>query len=384
MPHSKGVGKFLFPVFVIIVCTMIIQSCQKSMDPADRGAPELSGKKKPKNPPPPPPPFYFNNCTYPGPIPELSRGVPVNINFTLTYVNSPGGSYPAYASTTMNGITVTAPAGTLSVGTGSIVFTLSGTPLEIGIMNVWINLAGANVCPLYVFIVEPPANPATCGGDPGPTQGSLGCVSFNYRGQNVTYYTVRARDGKIWLRQNLGSARLAINAYDEPAFGDLFQWGRWDDGHQVKTSPVISGSSSIQNPSHIASGNPSFIQNNWWSTGVTSDTWSGTTVTATNGKDPCAALGAGWRTPSLADWQGVSFTEDITSTISAYMSNLKLPAAGLRYGNGGFYPSGTGNYWSSTAASNGNAGSFAFDDNYVPFFDPAGRGNGLSCRCVKD
>jgi hypothetical protein len=382
MFSRTGTGNLLFPLFIAVIFALAFQGCQKSMEPMNRES--AAGKRKPKDPPPPPPPFYFSNCTYPGPLPTQTRGQATNVNFTLTYVNSPGGSYPAYTSATTNGITITAPAGTLNVGSGSIVFTATGTPLEIGIANIYISIAGAASCPLYLIVVDAPPDPSTCVGDPASSPGSLGCVTLNYRGQNIAYYTVRAKDGKVWLRQNLGSARVAINAYDEPAFGDFFQYGRWDDGHQVKTSPVVAGGPSLQNPSHIASGYPNFIGTNWWSTGVSSDTWSGTSVSSTNGKDPCAVLGAGWRMPTLADWQAVNLSEDLSSTIAAYMSNLKLPAAGLRYGDGGYYPSGSGNYWASTAAANGNAYTFAFDDNYVPFFNPAGRGFGLSCRCVKD
>jgi hypothetical protein len=383
MPSRSGTGNFLFPVVIVIASALVFQGCQKTMEPMDRGS-SFTGKRKPKDPPPPPPPCYFVNCTYPGPLPTMTMGVATTVNFTLNYINSPGGSYAPYTSATINGITVTAPGGPLNTGSGSIVFTASGTPLSTGISNIYIMIPGISSCPLYLIVQDPQPDPSTCGGDPGFAHGSVGCVNLNYRGQNVSYYTVRAKDGKIWLRQNFGSARLAINAHDESSFGDLFQWGRWDDGHQVKTSPVVSGTASLQNPSHISSGNPNFILTNWWSNGVNTDTWTGTTVSSTNGKDPCTALGPGWRMPTLADWQGVSFAEDITSTLSAYMSNLKLPAAGLRYGDGGFYPSGSGNYWSSTAAGNGNAGSFAFDDNYIPFFEAAGRGNGLLCQCVKD
>jgi hypothetical protein len=39
--------------------------------------------------------------------------------------------------------------------------------------------------------------------DPGSNTGDTGCVSFMYQGQQVTYTTVRAKDGNIWLQQNL-------------------------------------------------------------------------------------------------------------------------------------------------------------------------------------
>src|SRR6185295_9929356 len=137
--------------------------------------------------------------------------------------------------------------------------------------------------------------PANCGTsvDPGSAIGSTGCITFMYRNQQVSYKTVRAKDGRIWLQQNLGSPQVAYSEYDLASYGDLFQWGRWDDGHQLPNGPSITGSSSLQNPSHIPSGNLNFIKGTtagtrWWGVGgLATDAWSGTLATSTNGKDPC-------------------------------------------------------------------------------------------------
>jgi len=82
---------------------------------------------------------------------------------------------------------------------------------------------------------------------------------------------------------------------------------------------------------------------------LNTDTWSGATATATNGKDPCVALGAGWRSPTAADWQNVKNYEDLEGVMTAFMSNLKLPASGFRDGYGGFvFRNGESFYWSAT------------------------------------
>jgi uncharacterized protein (TIGR02145 family) len=209
----------------------------------------------------------------------------------------------------------------------------------------------------------------------------------------VTYFTVRAKDGKIWLQQNLGSPQVAFNEVDQASFGDYFQWGRWDDGHQVRNSATIFGGTAFANPSLISAGNPNFIKGTtagtkWWGmNGLASDTWSGNTATATNGKDPCSALGTGWRLPTAADWDRISISEDLFGTTAAYQSNLKLPSSGYRYGNDGFVypPNGDfGYYWSSTATANSNANVFFFDNVYNAGNTIAERGHGFSCRCVKD
>lgn len=378
-----------FPLLVsFFIFFMIFQSCKKT-EPIKATNEEIQSKKKNPPPPPPPPPFYFY-CGTPVINGTIAAGVPTTATTTLTYANSPGGTYAAFTSATVNGITLTAPAGTLNIGSGSILFTFSGTPTSAGFINIAVSINGSVSCPLLVTVTNAPASGPTV--DPGPTIGSTGVVNFIYRGQAVAYKTVRAKDGRIWLQQNLGSPQVAFHEGDQASFGDYFQWGRWDDGHQVRTSTTITGGPSLMNPSHIASGNPNFIKGTttstkWWSVdGLASDTWSGTAATATNGKDPCAALGAGWRLPTAAEWDNISIREDLFGTIGAFQSNLKLPSSGYRLSyDGGVYTNGDiGYFWTSNAADNSNAKVFFFDINYNAGVTPSNRGEGFSCRCIKD
>ena len=124
----------------------------------------------------------------------------------------------------------------------------------------------------------------------------------------------------------------------------------------------------------------------WWSTGgLTTDTWSGSTATSTNGKDPCVALGAGWRLPSAADWQNLKNYEDLEGSMAAFMSNLKLPAGGFRDAYGGFVFKGSETYyWTSTAQNAYATGLFISDNTYAAVLQASDRGQGFSCRCVKD
>ena len=364
----------------------IFQSFQKSVE-TEKTNEEIATKKKPTNPPPPP--FSFTNCSNPGFSGNFVTGSAANVIFTLNYVNSLGGSYPAFTSATINGITITAPAGTVNVGSGSISFTASGTPTTTGFFAIPVSIAGSFACNLQIIALNPPASGPNV--DPGATEGSTGVVNFIYRNQAVAYKTVRAADGKIWLQQNLGSPQVAFNSIDETSYGHLFQWGRWDDGHQLQNSSTIIGNSSIQNPSQITWGNPNFIKsetqsNAWWGVGGSStDTWSGTVATSTNGKDPCAALGTGWRLPSASEWQNVIDHENISSTFNAFQSNLKLPAGAIRFStNGNVHVQGDiGYFWTSTADGS-NAKAVFIDNAYGLFISPTERGQGLPCRCLKD
>jgi uncharacterized protein (TIGR02145 family) len=392
---SERLLLFTFCLFVIL-----FQSCKKMVQPSDPGesgtkAGEVTGKKKPNphDPPPPPPPptFYFFNCNNPTYSASFNVTVPANTPITKNYVNSPGGSYAAFTSATVNGITISAPAGTFNVGSGSVVFTATGTPISTGFFNVVISLGNIQPCTMYFTVTNAPVSGPTV--DPGPTPGSTGVVNFNYKGQSVAYKTVRAKDGKIWLQQNLGSPQVAFHHNDEASYGDYFQWGRWDDGHQVPNSPTTTGGPTLLNPSHISSGNPNFISGTpsagtgWWgSGGLSTDTWAGSSATSTNGKDPCTALGTGWRLPSAADWQNVKNSlEDLEGAMAAFMSNLKLPASGFRAGYGGFvFRNGEGNYWSSTGSNIYALGLTTSDNTYSAVLQPTERGQGYSCRCLKD
>jgi hypothetical protein len=255
-------GNRSLPIVLVVLCTqlcIIFQSCKKDIQTATNE--EIATKKKPGGPPPPPPPFYFSDCYNPLYSATMPKGIAANVSIIKNYVNSPGGSYPAFTSATVNGITVTTPAGTFNTGSGSVVFTATGTPINTGYFYITIQVGNIQPCMMYFVVNNAPVSGSNA--DPGPTPGSTGIINFTYKGQAVAYQTVRAKDGKIWLQQNLGSPQVAFHHTDESSFGDFFQWGRWDDGHQSFTSPIIPGGPSLMNPSHIPSGNPNFISS-WW------------------------------------------------------------------------------------------------------------------------
>src|SRR5690606_858874 len=189
---------------------------------------------------------------------------------------------------------------------------------------------------------------------PGENPGDTGCVTFTYAGETVTYTTVRGADGNIWLQQNLGSESVGTSATDALAFGDLFQWGRWDDGHQSRTSDVSNALLSPNNPTALGLSNSNFYLTDpkWWSSGSLNDTWNAATpqdVSETDGGDPCkAALGEGWEVPTQSEWQTIITAEEMDDIQSAYDSNLKLVVAGARSTSGVYHDGLRGYYWSKT------------------------------------
>ncbi|MGN7866440.1 T9SS type A sorting domain-containing protein [Chryseobacterium sp. 22458] len=223
--------------------------------------------------------------------------------------------------------------------------------------------------------------------DPGNNTGDVGCVNFIYQGQPVTYTTVRAGDGNIWLQQNLGSLQVANMAEDEKAYGDFFQWGRWDDGHQLRNSPLTSAP-QLNAPDGLA-GTQSFITGSpaWWEVNATTDAWTGkdlTEITNTTGVDPCKAIGPDWKMPSQVEWKTIVGVESITSPSKAYGSHLKLPAAGSRsHIDGTFsFVGKRGYYWSSDPT--GIGGKYLYIGTTISNAAAgAPKGQGASVRCIK-
>lgn len=226
--------------------------------------------------------------------------------------------------------------------------------------------------------------------DPGTNTGDLGTVTFSYKNQQVTYATVRAADGKIWLQQNLGSSQVAAASTDTEAYGDLFQWGRWDDGHQTRNStatfvPAVNNPTGIVAlPQFIIGASPSL----WWGASGGADSWTAanaSSVTVFNGADPCKALGDGWQMPSESDWGTVISSESFNNAGTAFSSSLKLPVAGNRSATdaASFVSVGTrGYYWTSdSSASNGR---YVLVSPTSVMISNVRRGQGLSVRCFKD
>lgn len=228
--------------------------------------------------------------------------------------------------------------------------------------------------------------------DPGTGYGSIGSATFVYNDQQVTYASVRAKDGRVWLQQNLGAKRVATSATDAEAYGDLYQWGRWADGHQLRTpTPAVAAASTLSanNPSGLPSGGSKNYISNWWSGGSATDSWNATTaasVTAKNGCDPCKVLGNDWRLPTQQDWSSVLAAEGITNNATAFASNLKIPLGGWRVTNTSTIASAGSEswFWSTNATGSGDAIGVWIRGSSVQANYPDARAYGTSVRCVKD
>jgi len=181
--------------------------------------------------------------------------------------------------------------------------------------------------------------------------------------------------GKTWMDRNLGATQVATSSTDADSYGDLYQWGRNTDGHQIRTSTSVSGP--------VASGDEgaNFIKNDTtpydWLT-VQDDTRWGATKTA---NDPCPT---GFRVPTESELDAERVLFATNNAAGAFASVLKLPVAGYRrYSTGVLTLVGSyGFYWSSTVS-----GTFA---SYLNFGSSSAsmhsnpRAYGYTVRCIKE
>ena len=78
----------------------------------------------------------------------------------------------------------------------------------------------------------------------------------------IEYLTVPSPDtGKIWLDRNLGVSQVCTSSTDSSCYGNLYQWGRNDDGHESSSSTTIVTRASNINPGHA-----NFITQTDWTT----------------------------------------------------------------------------------------------------------------------
>jgi uncharacterized protein (TIGR02145 family) len=158
--------------------------------------------------------------------------------------------------------------------------------------------------------------------------------------------TVVSKTGRIWMDRNLGAEQVASSPNDEKSFGDLYQWGRSADGHQLRNSLSKIGQLSSDSISNVFFMRPINTLSENWSNTQNVNLWQGQDGMA-NINCPCPK---GFRIPTAKEW-----TQEVNSWSSndfdgAFKSPLKLPLGGYRYSLGGNLTEvgEKGNYWSSS------------------------------------
>jgi len=188
--------------------------------------------------------------------------------------------------------------------------------------------------------------------------------------------TVVSADWRIWMDRNLGASQVAASPTDEAAYGDLYQWGRGPDGHQLRTSLTTSTTSSTDDPGHgdFITTIPSPDD---WRIPQNDSLWQG--VSGTN--NPCPA---GFRLPTETEWETERTSWSSNDSSGAFASPLKLVSAGYRYGRTGTIYTGEFGTYHSSSLRNGfyvRYLHFHIDDANILDYNQS---QGFSVRCIKD
>lgn len=188
-----------------------------------------------------------------------------------------------------------------------------------------------------------------------------------------SFSNVTSANGKIWMDRNLGASRVATSTTDTSSYGDLYQWGRANDQHQLRkstTTNILATSDIPGNANFILPSIPPYD----WRIPQNTNLWQG----ASGINNPCPS---GYRIPTEAEWNTELASWSSKNADGAFASPLKLTLAGNREALINF--AGTyASYWSSTISGEGSrylyissTGSYTLTHN---------RSYGGSIRCIKD
>lgn len=222
--------------------------------------------------------------------------------------------------------------------------------------------------------------------------------TFDYAGSTVTYGTVHVtyhagtmdEYSLCWLDRNLGAEPMpfvpeddATGSTDIRLYGDLFQWGRLDDGHQVvdwANSPTGVTSTTPDLSITDVPGHADFIATsaspNDWRLTQNDDLWQGTDGI----NNPCPS---GWRVPDETELNDERLSWGSTNSSGAFDSPLNWATTGFRLTNGPiFNENTTGRVWSSSVDGDRAISLFFFGSQAD--MDEDLRSYASSVRCVRN
>lgn len=218
-------------------------------------------------------------------------------------------------------------------------------------------------------------------------------TSSNIRHNGTTYGLVTSpHTSRVWLDRNLGASQVCTAVNDASCYGNYYQWGRNEDGHQNSVTP----NSNVLSNNIYNVGHTSFIINlaaphDWANidpTGVLREAnWS-----SIDGSSVCPI---GFRVPTRVELRDettsavtIGGSTQVVSNQTAFTNFLKIPSSGIRAGNtalSGVQSIGTrGDLWTVTAAG---GTSFSFGATSAPSAQVTNFGTrsyGRPVRCIQN
>jgi uncharacterized protein (TIGR02145 family) len=289
------------------------------------------------------------------------------VSSSVPYTGGNGGTYNSQTvnSTGVTGLTATLTAGNFVNGSGSLTYTITGTPSTSGTASFALNIGGQN-CSLSRTV-----NASGIVSNPGSG------VTFN----GYTYTSVVLGNGQEWMAENLRTTVYA-NGDPIPNVSDNAQWWNLTTGAWV----WYNNDSQYENPygklyNWYTINDPRNVCPTGWH--VPSDIeWS----TLINYLDPNADGGnnipntAGGKMKSIGNQHWQSPNTDATNE-----SGFSGLPGGYRFINTYDFLGGNGGWWSSTVSNIYSA----WSRDLVYAYGNVNRGDlvkggGQSVRCVKD
>ena len=304
------------------------------------------------------------DCNSASMVGSLTVGQPANaVTAKVPYSGSNGGTHNGQSvhSTGVSGLNAFLSIGNFTSGNDSLTYTITGTPATSGTASFALSIGG-QVCTLSLTIAAAaPSYPA----------GTVHCSATPAAIVDVT----NPATGKIWMDRNLGASQVATSSTDAASYGDLYQWGRGADGHQCRTSSIISNiRSSTDQPGH---GDFINITGDWRSPQNT-NLWQG--VNGVN--NPCPSS---YRLPTESELNAERLSLTSSGAAGAFASPLKLPLAGYRHLGSLQGVGADGSYWSNTVSGTISSGlGFHSQINTIVGIFGQMRSLGHSVRCIKD
>lgn len=202
-------------------------------------------------------------------------------------------------------------------------------------------------------------------------------------------YETIVMNGRTWLDRNLGAVAVADGTPDTAAYGDLYQWGRSTEGHQLRTSDIndtlADTLDNVENTDWYGKFIVSQVDGDWVESGVDDDGslrsqfWSTPYDETANPNQVCPC---GYIVPTIQNFMDLNLITDTNAT-----DTFKLAYTSYKRAEEGIIITDTENpnstaFWTTEVNNNLSANAYYNSSDYESYVTN-GRGDGFSIRCIK-